>query len=191
MKQHLIVALASAGLAACASAPDEGGTLAELEEISPDVEEVYLEDSLDRAAESYRRYLEETPQSPLTPEAMRRLADLQLEQEYGVITGGKIVEMAAPAAASQFSSSANKDKAPDTENRGQPSESEQDFEQRASRRQEVLAAGSPFAAQLPDGESETVPAGPREAIETYRKILESYAHYERNDQLIYQMSRAH
>ena len=41
--------------------------------------------------ESYRRFLEETPESALTPEAMRRLADLKIEREYGYLT--------APAAA--------------------------------------------------------------------------------------------
>ena len=61
------------------------GTLAELAGVQPDVEEVYLEDGLERAAQSYRRYLEETAESERTPEAMRRLADLQIEQAYGVI----------------------------------------------------------------------------------------------------------
>ena len=32
----------------------------------------------------YRRFLEEAPESALTPEAMRRLADLKLEKEYGI-----------------------------------------------------------------------------------------------------------
>ena len=36
-----------------------------------------------------------------------------------------------------------------------------------------------------------MPSGPREAIETYREILETYPHYERNDQVLYQMSRAY
>ena len=96
MKQHaFIVALASAGLTACVTPGEQAGTLAELETLPSDVEEVYLDDSLDRAAQSYRRYLEEAPTSALTPEAMRRLADLQLEREYGVIGGGNIVEMAS------------------------------------------------------------------------------------------------
>ena len=36
-----------------------------------------------------------------------------------------------------------------------------------------------------------IPTGPREAIETYRKILETYPNYERNDQVLYQLSRAY
>ena len=48
--------------------------------------------------ESYRRYLEETSKSSMTPEAMRRLADLQIEQAYGVIGSGVYLLPAAAAA---------------------------------------------------------------------------------------------
>ncbi len=37
---------------------------------------------------SYQRFLEETPDSALTPEATRRLADLKIEKEYGTLTEG-------------------------------------------------------------------------------------------------------
>ncbi|MDH3339148.1 MAG: hypothetical protein OEM76_15185, partial [Gammaproteobacteria bacterium] len=89
-----VLLLACAGLVACATTSQQG-TLAELQQVPADVEEVYLDDSLERAAESYRRYLEQTPESARTPEAMRRLADLQIEQAYGVIGSGDLVEMAA------------------------------------------------------------------------------------------------
>ena len=90
----------SFGLFACGSAPVQYGTLAELQTVEADLEEVRLEDGLERAAQSYRRYLAETSENERTPEAMRRLADLQIEQAYGVLGGGEIVEMAAPATAS-------------------------------------------------------------------------------------------
>jgi TolA-binding protein len=177
------------------------GTLAELGAVEPDLDEIYLEDGLERAAESYRRYLEETPESARTPEAMRRLADLQIEQEYGVIGGdggvvagtggalaGGIVEMAAPESVTPAKMSAM----PGPTGRGpvEPSESELAFEERATQRQELLAVSEDFDETLPLG-GEPIPAGPREAIETYKKILESYPNYERNDQVLYQMSRAH
>ena len=79
----------------CASGP-ERDTLAELHSVEPDVEEVAVDDSLDRAMASYRAYLEETPESVMTPEALRRLADLQIEKQYGIIGDGEIVELAAP-----------------------------------------------------------------------------------------------
>jgi hypothetical protein len=112
MKRHaLIIALASTGLFACATT-SENGTLSELQQVRPDVKDVYLEDSLERAAQSYRRYLEETSESARTPEAMRRLADLQVEQAYGVLGSGEIVEMAAPDAASEIETIATASSAP-------------------------------------------------------------------------------
>ena len=180
-------------LAGCAVPPDHG-TLAELESVEADIEEVYLDDSLERAAQSYRRYLEETSESAMTPEAMRRLADLQLEREYGVIGGGKIAEMPAPEAAQMPAPEAAR---PATaaatvatstaEVAG--GESEQDFEARATQRQEVLASDGGLALEAADGG--TIPTGPVEAIKTYAKLLETYPNYERNDQVLYQMSRAY
>ena len=190
--------IASTVLAACA-APVQHGTLAELEAAEPDLDEIYLEDGLERAAESYRRYLEETPESARTPEAMRRLADLQIEQEYGVIGGGggaggsaipreQIVEMAAPETAAPVKQAATV--GPTAGSPVEPTESELAFEERATQREELLTASEDFDATLPLS-GEPIPAGPREAIETYKKILETYPNYERNDQVLYQMSRAY
>ena len=75
--------------------------------------------------------------------------------------------------------------------RAEDGESEQEFEQRATQRASLLSASQDLDELLPDGASESVPAGPREAIETYRAILSNYPNYERNDQVMYQMSRAH
>ncbi|MGH8222116.1 MAG: tetratricopeptide repeat protein, partial [Woeseiaceae bacterium] len=186
-RRPLMLAIASAGLAACASTSDRG-TLAELEQMQPDLDEVYVDDSLDRAAESYRRYLEETSESALTPEAMRRLADLQLEREYGAITGARIVELPAPEAASEREAIAVDGAAP---RRAGPSESDLEFERRVTEREEFLASRPRLDTLAPDGEHAAAPAGPREAIETYKAILENYPSYERNDQVLYQMSRAH
>jgi tetratricopeptide (TPR) repeat protein len=183
--------LAAAGLAGCATTTSQDGTLAELDNMPADIEEVQLEDGLERAEQSYRRYLAETSASARTPEAMRRLADLQIEQEYGVIGGSQVTEMAAPKTAVPAVQAATETaakrsaKPPESEQ-----ESEQEFEQRASDRQELLSASASFDASLPVGD-EPVPAGPREAIETYRTILETYPNYERNDQVLYQMSRAY
>jgi len=188
IRHTVILSLACIGLVACTTTSDRG-TLAELEKVEADTDEVYLEDSLELAAQSYRKYLEETSESARTPEAMRRLADLQIEQEYGVIGGNQIVELPTPDAAA---SPAEKIVA---ENRAtgpvEPAESEQEFEERGSRLQELLSDATAIDVQLPGAEIEAVPAGPREAIETYRKILETYPNYERNDQVLYQMSRAY
>jgi len=188
MKRHAAISLlACVGLTACATTSDPG-TLAELGGVQADVDEVYLDDSLDRAADSYRRYLEETSESARTPEAMRRLADLQIEQAYGVIGSGELVEMEIPDKATQLEPATA---AKQTSGSIGASESDQEFEQRATRRQQLLSQTAAFDAQLPVGDRESVPAGPREAIKTYQTILETYPNYERNDKVLYQMSRAY
>ena len=80
---RLPMALAMVALAGCASAPDRH-TLGDLRTVKPDVAEVDVQDSLDLAMASYRRFLEQTETGAMTPEAMRRLADLELEKEYGI-----------------------------------------------------------------------------------------------------------
>ena len=195
MRRYLLSALLAAGIAGCATTSQQHGTLAELDTIPADIEEVQLADGLERAEQSYRRYLEETSGSKRTPEAMRRLADLQIEQEYGVIGGGGVIggsqvtEMAAPKTAAPAVKAATAATSA-AETSASEQESEQDFERRASDRQALLSVSDSFDASLPVGD-EPVPAGPREAIETYREILETYPNYERNDQVLYQMSRAY
>ncbi len=189
MKHRIIICLTvAAGLSACATA-SKNGTLAELEAMPADVDEIYLADSLERAAESYRRYLQETSESERTPEAMRRLADLQIEQEYGVIGGGsKVVEMAAPDQATPTAKIvAERSSQAPTE----PSESDLEFENRATERAELLSSLPELDTPLPGDQVGEVPAGPREAIKTYWQILETYPNYERNDQVLYQLSRAY
>ena len=188
IRNTLLISLASAGLYACGSAPVQHGTLAELDATPPDLEEVYLDDGLERAAQSYRRYLAETSENERTPEAMRRLADLQIEQAYGVIGSGEIIEMAAPesAAPARAADAAREPAKPAT-----PDESELEFEERAMRREDFLAYSAEFDDELFGAGAEPVPAGPREAIETYKQILEMYPNYERNDKVLYQMSRAY
>ena len=189
MKRHaVILSISCIGFVGCATISDEQVTLAELEQVQPDIEEVYLDDSLERAAQSYRKYLDETTESARTPEAMRRLADLQIEQEYGVLGTGQPVEMAAPDVAAKSEPNAAEKQ---TSGPIQLSESEQDFERRATQRQQMLSATSDFDEQLALGGDEPPASGPREAIKTYRKILETYPNYERNDQVLYQMSRAY
>src|SRR2546427_3910563 len=88
-------------VAGCAARPNKplgtAGTLAELQNVRPDVQEVKVEQGLDQAMQQYRRFLKETPETAMTPEAMRRLADLQLEKQFGIRVGGaKPREMAAP-----------------------------------------------------------------------------------------------
>ena len=184
--QWLVIA-AAAGLTACATTNQEG-TLAELDKVDADLEEVYLEDALERAEQSYRRYLEETPSGAQTPEAMRRMADLQIEKAYGVVGAKPSGEMVAPESAAPLQSPARQREEPVA---AAPGETEQEFEQRATQREALLSQPAEIDEEVLAAGAEPVPAGPREAIETYKKILENYQNYERNDKVLYQMSRAY
>src|SRR5213593_2196075 len=116
--------LALAFMAGCAARADKtqgtartAGTLAELRTVRPDVQEVKVELGLEQAMQNYRRFLNETPETTMTPEAMRRLADLQLEKQFG-IRDTRPREMAAPPAGFR--------------------ESDQDFERRTTAEAENL-----------------------------------------------------
>ena len=82
-------------IAACAHQTDRSGTLATLHQVRPDTQEVPVEQGLDRAVQSYGDFLKQAPDSKLAPEAMRRLADLKIEKEFGIQGDGKLVEQAA------------------------------------------------------------------------------------------------
>src|SRR5947209_14497184 len=87
-------------IAGCAARPNKplgtAGTLAELRNVRPDVQEVKVEQGLDQDMQQYRRFLKETPETAMTPDAMRRLADLQFEKQFGIRVGvAKTSDMAA------------------------------------------------------------------------------------------------
>src|SRR5512143_841737 len=86
--RFFILAVAPWMLAACASvsAVSNKDTIAELRQVHIAIKEEKIEGGLEKAILSYQRLLEETPDSALTPEAIRRLADLKIEKEYGALT---------------------------------------------------------------------------------------------------------
>lgn len=90
-----ILAPLLAALAACAHQADQRGTLASLHQVAPDTKEVPVDQGLDRAVQSYRDFLQQAPESKLAPEAMRRLADLNIEKQFGIHGDGKLVELPA------------------------------------------------------------------------------------------------
>lgn len=206
----------------CASVPEKD-TLASLKDVKLDIKEEKIKGSLDKAMESYRKFLEETPETAMTPEAIRRLADLKVEKEYGVLEDSDVVKdagearsqagagakPAAPAAngaatppvpavgkikESEKSSTASKSSAKDKSAGpiADLSESQKDFEKRASGKQTFKAAKKePAAAPNAKAAAELQTAGAMEAIELYKSLLVKYPLYERNDQVLYQLSRAY
>jgi tetratricopeptide (TPR) repeat protein len=193
----VLPACAAALLAACAGNPDRR-TLAELHDVEPDMAEVQIEDGLDRAMLAYRGFLAEAPKSQLTPEAMRRLADLQLEKEYGILGDGELGALPAPQAREATGDVPAK-AAAGAGNGTIPShgETEADFERRATATDTAADATADAAKgdrtndlELPEGEQVDW-SGPEEAIELYDQILAAYPHYEHNDQVLYQKARAY
>jgi hypothetical protein len=67
IKNALILAIIATLMSACTTSTIRSGTLGELDSVDADLEDVYLEDSLERASQSYRRYLAETTESKKTP----------------------------------------------------------------------------------------------------------------------------
>jgi len=188
------LAIATASILAASCSSSSGlQTLASLHSVQPDVDDVEVDDSLQLALNSYRSYLEETPTTAMTPEAMRRLADLQIEREFGITgTGERWLEMPAPTSSDIPSSPVAT-----AEPEGQPAadaESDDEFERRATE-QYRFAEGEfqavPAGGLSAPGTEGLSGAGPLEAIAIYKRLLEEYPSYERSDQVLYQMARAY
>jgi tetratricopeptide (TPR) repeat protein len=186
----LLLAVLTAGCAKRTSKPAVRtvGTLAELRNVRPDVQEVKVEQGLEQAMEHYRRFLEETPETTLTPEAMRRLADLQLEKQFGINPGdNKPREMAAPEPGQAIpSSQINKPNPTATVTVASPRESDQEFERRTTAEGAISADAS-----RTDAAAGLESAGPLEAITLYQRLLTEYPNYEHRDKVLYQMARAY
>src|SRR5215469_5103817 len=186
------IVLASAFLGGCAPhhKPPAQGTLADLHNVAPDVKEAETKESVDQAMQHYRKFLEESPETPMTPEAIRRLADLQLEKQYGIHTGdGKPRPMPAPESAKVPASTPARTpgKAAAGAGRG---ESDQEFERRTTAESRMPASGD--AGALPEGVgADAAPKGPLEAIALYKRLLAEYPSYKDSDQVLYQMARAY
>lgn len=188
-------------LASCATT-DDGATLAQLRNIKIEIKEEKIEGGLDKAIESYQRFIQEVPESAMTPEAIRRLADLKIEKEYGYVPAERSAQPTAKVDAPDIFKAAQAPRAPAAAPApgaatsavavaAAKRESEQDFEQRASANQAIKSSAGTFDAPLPEGGDDLENAGAREAIALYKALLEKHPLYERNDQVLYHMSRAY
>jgi len=198
MRRAALILLPLAFLAGCAGHREnaKSATLAELRKVDPDLQEVKVEKSLDQAMQGYRRFLDESSQTAMTPEAMRRLADLKIEKQFGIRTGEiKPREMAAPAPAQAPSSPPAASPEPATaavvSRLRESRESDEDFEQRTTA-ESGLQAGGNYDAGLPDAmRAGGDPTSALEAIALYDRLLTEYPAYEHNDQVLYQKARAY
>jgi len=174
-------------VAACATHPEKG-TLASLHQVPADTAEVRVPEGLDKATQSYQRFLDETPESALTPDAMRRLADLKIEKEYGLLADGKPAKMPAPQTMAKIEAPAAQRKALDT---ASAANSERELERRATNLPAMDSADELSELPLPEGANADLErAGPREAIKLYDELLAKYPSYAYRDQVLYQKARA-
>ena len=87
MKYKSLLPLIFIFLSACAI--NEKGTIGQLRNVEVDVVDARIEGGLEKAMKSYQRFLQQTPESAMTPDAIRRLADLNIDKEYGVVEESK------------------------------------------------------------------------------------------------------
>jgi tetratricopeptide (TPR) repeat protein len=195
------IVLASVFLGGCAAQhkppTTTQGTLADLHKVAPDVKDAETKQSVDQAMEHYRKFLDESPETPMTPEAIRRLADLQLEKQYGIHAGeGKPRPMPAPESAkipttpklAASTPARTPNKAAAGAGRG---ESDLEFEKRTTAESRIPASVDTGASSPEVVGADAPPKGPLEAIALYKKLLAEYPSYKDSDQVLYQMARAY
>jgi len=185
-------------LLACHSLSDKD-TIAELRHRQIDIKEEKIEGGIEKAMQSYQRFLEETPVSALAPEAIRRLADLKIEKEYGTLTEG--TGATGQTSAPRLPAPERSERPEGDSVAARPTdralaytaihkESETDFEKRATQTMPGPAVRAD-ADSLADGADDLERVSTRQAIDLYKKLLTDYPLYKRNDQVLYQMSRAY
>ncbi|MBL4711896.1 MAG: tetratricopeptide repeat protein [Gammaproteobacteria bacterium] len=224
----LLISAISSLLVSCAGTGSKG-TLASLNEVKFVVKEEKVHGSLEKAMASYEKFLKETPETAMTPEALRRLADLKIQKEYEVEGNVQLQQenlQAALSAEVVLTQNADALK-PVTDSASQAtaiqkpvtdfapiitddnkktiatadgpiadiSEGEKIFSERAGKK--IDLAGSKQKKIVPPGDDTKQDAdalqaaGAKEAIELYKSLLKKYPLFERNDQVLYQLSRAY
>jgi cellulose synthase operon protein C len=207
-------------LMSCASDSSNKDSLAELKNIKVDLSDSTIDGSLEKALQSYQKFLEQTPDSAMTPEAIRRLADLKIQKEFGTLEGAtktekkaaqeeaknipppanleapKISTIAAQNATTESTvtdkeSKADKKKKTKGKVKGKNKETGDEFEKRATKTATVKSKTTEVIS-APDGSGADLQvSGAVEAIALYKKLLAKYPNYDRNDQVLYQLSRAY
>lgn len=195
---HLLTIPTILGLAfmvgcAARAKKNTAGTLADLHNVAPDVRDVTVENGLDQALEQYRKIVEETPKTAMTPEAMRRLADLEIEKQYGIRVGdAKHRKMAAPKSAPAIASDqTNRPNSNAVVASASRKESDKDFERRTTAAATIPTNNSAGVAPNDALLGNADPKGPLEAIHLYDRILTEYPNYEHRDKVLYQKARAY
>jgi tetratricopeptide (TPR) repeat protein len=199
-----IILVLSMMLTACQSTGG-GDTIAKLRNQQIEIAQGQIDGGLEKALKSYQGFLDQAPDSALAPEAIRRMADLKIEKEYGTITDETVlgvhvetseavhskiaapVEAVSPYSSAQALASQEKQTNLYKENNGL-------FPERETKMQ-LSVASAPLSEEKVQIEAEVIgdlqQTGLIEAIALYQKLLAKYPSYNHNDQVLYQMSRAY
>lgn len=200
-----IAAITVTALATACATTGDRATIAQLHHVNIEIKEARVDGGIEKAIQGYQRFLAETGESKLVPEAIRRLADLKVEKEYGIIAGDPTSAKAkqstklvlakprtfdGPTIKSNMSTrSAGKSLAA-VAAVNRRTESDRDFENRATATGDIETTALGTDKPLAVG-ADLERAGPREAIALYKKLLAEYPLYDRKDQVLYHMSRAY
>ena len=193
-RRAIPIVIVSAFLGGCTAhhKPPAQGTLADLHKVAPDVKDAETKQSVDQAMEHYRKFLEASPETPMTPEAIRRLADLELEKEYGIHTGdAKPKPLPAPESAKAPASKPARTPGKGAAAAAARGESDQEFERRTTAESRIPASSDSVVSSTEIAGADVAPKGPLEAIALYKKLLAEYPQYKDSDQVLYQMARAY
>jgi len=69
---------------ACNTAVKRDSTLTSLDQIDITIRDEKVDDSLHKAMQSYREYIDKAPAATMKPEAIQRLAELEVQQSFGI-----------------------------------------------------------------------------------------------------------
>jgi outer membrane protein assembly factor BamD (BamD/ComL family) len=194
-RMRLLILAIPTIITACQSAGNRE-TIAKLRNMKIDIKEETIEGGLQKAMVSYQRFLEDTPESALTPVAMRRLADLKIEKEYGYLNEtaephGRVSSAHALSKPEHAQSPKASVVRPSDAPKAVQAESQANFEKRATRSSQLPANGEK-PGELPETAANDLEnAEARQAIAVYKKLLDKFPHYQGNDQVLYQMARAY
>lgn len=183
-----------------ACAMNQQGTIADLRDVDIEIVDTHIDGGLEKAMKSYQQFLEKAPESARTPDAIRRLADLNIEKEYGVISEEEkkdLNEQHKVGVTKPAPSFLNNNKLKTADKKSKIAdvkpESVSKFEKRATSRQQINSAKNIALSALPKGANieDLQTAGAKKAIKLYKKLLIKFPLYEHKDQVLYQLSRAY
>lgn len=148
-----------------------------VESAKPTLKDAKVVGGVGKALKGYESYLEKVPESEVTPDTIRRLADLKIKKEFDVTDSSAAAKKAdgkpdAPV-------SAGITKMPSAQSR----ETAADLEKRT-------AAGGAIPVANGAGADLKSPAA-LEAIALYKKLLKDFPNYEFNEQALYQLARSY